>query len=343
MAIKADPKAAHVAQEFVHDAPLITCRFDPMGRFVFATAEDRAILRWDLATSQKTVFTAHDSWVGALAFTPDGTTLVSGGYDDTLIWWSATAEKPAPLRKVKAHAGWIRALAVSKDGKYLASAGNDRVVKLWNLADGAPVREFPGHNRDVYSLLFHPSGQFLLSGDLKGQVHQWEVASGKLARKFEGKDLHSYNGGQGVDFGGVRSLALTPDGKQLLAAGLHKATNPLGAIHEPIALRFEWDTAKLVKTHVTEDVKQGVLWRTITHPDGPLIGCSGGGNGGFLLFWTADAEKPFHKFSLGNTAREMDLHPDGVQIATAHYDKKLRLTKLSPKPAAPAAAPAKKA
>ena len=39
----------------------------------------------------------------------------------------------------------------------------------------------------------------------------------------------------------------------------------------------------------------------------------------------------------------MDLHPDGLQITTAHYDKKLRLTKLLPKPAAPVAAPAKKA
>lgn len=340
--MKADPKAAHVAQEFTHDAPLITCRFDPTGRFIFATAEDRAVLRWDLATGQKTVFPAHDSWPFALAFSNDGQTLISAGGDDTLIWWPAAAEKPVPIRKVKAHAGWIRALAVSKDGKTLASGGNDRVVKLWNLADGAPVREFPGHERDVYSLLFHPGGQFLLSGDLRGQVHQWEISSGKLARKFEGKELHSYNGGQGVDFGGTRSLALTPDNKHLLAAGLHKATNPLGAVHEPIALRFEWESGKLVKTHLSEDVKQGVLWRTVVHPEGPLIGCSGGGNGGFLLFWAADAEKPFHKFSLGNTAREMDLHPDGLQIATAHYDKKLRLTKLLPKPAAPAT-PAKKA
>jgi len=340
--MKADPKAAHIAQEFPHDAPLITCRFDPTGRFIFATAEDRTIIRWDLASGQKTLLAGHDSWAWALAFSPDGQTLISAGGDDTLIWWPAAAEKPAPLRKVKAHAGWIRALAVSKDGQRLASGCNDRLIKLWNLADGTPLRELPGHERDVYSLLFHPSGQFLLSGDLKGQVHQWDLAAGKLARKFDGKDLHSYNSGQGVDFGGVRSLSLTPDGKHLLAAGLHKATNPLGAVHEPLVLRFEWESAKLVKSHLTDDVKQGVLWRTIVHPEGPLIGCSGGGNGGFLLFWAADAEKPFHKFSLGNTAREMDLHPDGLQIATAHYDRKLRLAKLLPKPPAPPPVPAKK-
>ncbi len=329
--MKADPKAAHIAQEFIHEAPLINCRFDPKGLFVFATSEDRSIIRWELASGKKTVFSAHDSWVGDLAFSIDGATLISAGYDDMLIWWPVAAEKPEPIRKVKAHSGWIRAVAVSKDGKYVASGGNDRVVKLWNVADGAAVREFPGHERDVYSLLFHPNGQFLLSGDLKGQVHQWETATGKLARKFDAKDLHSYNGGQQVDFGGVRSISFTPDLKQIIAAGLHNASNPLGAVHEPIAIRFDWEPLKLTKKHLTDDVKQGVLWRVVVHPDGHLIGCSGGGNGGFLLFWAPDGDKPFHKFSLGNTAREMDLHPDGLRIATVHYDRKLRITRLEPK------------
>lgn len=100
---------------------------------------------------------------------------------------------------------------------------------------GSRPAYFPSPKKEVQRrldrLLFHPSGQFLLSGDLKGQVHQWETGSGKLARKSEGNDLRSYKGGQKVDFGGARSLALTPDSKHLLAAGLHKATNPLGAVH----------------------------------------------------------------------------------------------------------------
>ena len=75
--MKPDPKAAHIAQEFTHDAPLITCRFDPKDLYIFATAEDRTVLRWELATGKKTVLKAHDSWVGALAVSPDGTELPS--------------------------------------------------------------------------------------------------------------------------------------------------------------------------------------------------------------------------------------------------------------------------
>jgi WD40 repeat protein len=328
----ADPKLTHVSVEYKHEAPFITCRFDPKGRFVFAAAEDRAVVRWDLASGAKTLLQGHDSWVGDLAFSPDGETLVTAGYDDTLIWWPVAAEKPEPLRKVRAHEGWIRALAVSPDGKFLASAGNDRVVKLWNMADGKPVRSFEGHGSHVYSLLYHPSGDFVVSGDLLGQVRQWEVSTGILAGLFEAKALHSYNTGQQVDFGGVRSLALSPDGTHLAAAGLTKAENPLGAVHEVLVLRFDWETGKLLVSHVHAGIK-AVAWRIRFHPEGFLIGGSGGGGGGHLVFWNLE-DKPFHFFKLPDTVREFDLHPDGIRIATAHYGKAVRISAMAPKPAA---------
>ena len=328
----ADPKQAYVARDLEAEAPLMACRFDPKGRFVFASAENRIIYRWELASGKRVALVGHDSWIGDLAVTADGETLISAGYDDTLIWWPATADAPQPARKVKAHEGWIRSVALSPDGLLLASGGNDRFVRLWNMADGAKVREMSGHERDVYTVLFHPTGQWLMSGDLMGQIRQWEASDGKSVRTLDAAPLHTYEAGQAVHYGGVRALTFSPDKKWLAAGGLYKASNPLGNVQEPLALRFDWETGKSVRNHITEATPNERFWGLQFHPQGFLIGCTGG-NKGLLVFWNDGDEKPFHVHTLPASARGMALHADGIQIATTHHDRKLRLTRLEPKPA----------
>lgn len=327
-----DVSAAHVVAEWEHGRPLVACRFDPSGQYVFCGAEDAAVQRFAAADGTRTSLEGgHETWVRAFAFTADGSHVVSGGSDGRLVWWETAAETPTPVRTVEAHAGWIRALATSPDGKLLASAGNDRIVRLWNLEVGGPVAELAGHEKHVYSLLFARDGEHLLSGDLGGKIHEWTVSDRKLSRSFDAAELHSYNGGQQVDFGGVRALAQSADGSQLVAGGLHKATNPLGAVHEPIVQRFNYADAEKAETQLTDGITGGVLWRLTFLANGVLTGVCGGSTGGFLLFWNAGEEKDFHRLKLPNLARDMDLAPDGVTVATAHHDRKLRISKLAPK------------
>jgi len=325
-----NPADSHVVAQWAHDSPLIACRFDPLMRYAVSSSEDQSLQRWSLADGSKVVLKAHDSWVFAVAVTPDGNTVLSGGGDGRLIWWPLAGEAPQPVRTVAAHVGWIRALAVSPDGQHVASAGNDRQVRLWNIAEGTLVKEFAGHDSHVYSVTFHPSGAFLVSGDLKGNVHQWDIATGTLVRSFDAKALWSYNGGQMVDFGGVRGLAISPDGRYLAAGGLNNASNPLGAVHDPVVLLFEWESQKLVQTQIAEGLK-GSIWRLLFHPEGWLMGASGGSSGGFVSFWKPDAPKEAHRFSLPNIVRDFDLTADGLQILTSHYDRHLRVSRIAPK------------
>jgi WD40 repeat protein len=190
------------------------------------------------------------------------------------------------------------------------------------------IRELPGHGRDVYSLLFVDNDR-LLSGDLMGVIKDWTVSSGQEVGTFDAKALHTYEAGQRVDFGGVRSLAVSPDRTLLAAGGLHKASNPLGAVHEPLVQLFKMETRELVRSQTVEGITQGVVWRLLFLSDGTLMGVCGGGNGGILAYWKPDADKEFHQFKLPNIARDVDSHPDGVQLVTAHHDGQVRLSRMA--------------
>ncbi len=326
------PEDAHVAMEFEHTSPFICCRLDPQGRFAFGSAEDSRIQRWNIATGAKTELQLHDSWIFAMALLPDGETLISAGGDGRVVWWPASAEKPEPSRVVQGHPGWIRFVAVSPDGQRIASAGSDRVVRLWNAVDGTLEHELTGHKLDVYSVAFHPSGEFLISGDLLGEVRQWEAKTGKYMRSCDAKALHTYNGGQGVHYGGVRDVCVSLDGQRLSACGLHRAPNPLAGVNEPIALVFDWESGEKVEQFEMKGVR-ALAWRAIFHASGFLIGGAGGHTGGYILFWKNGETDEVHRFVLPNTARSMDLHPSGVDVLTGHYDNKVRLTRLTKKPA----------
>jgi WD40 repeat protein len=87
-----------------------------------------------------------------------------------------------------------------------------------------------------------------------------------------------------------------------------------------------------MRTHVSDGNPNERIWSLAYHPDGFVIAAIGGGKGA-LLFWNEADEKPFHTLKLKNTARGMSLHPDGIQVATAHHDSKVRITRLEAKKA----------
>jgi WD40 repeat protein len=328
----AAPEKTHIAKELTCKSPLIACRFDPKGRFVFASAEDSTVERWDLKSGKVAALAGHESWVFAIAPHPGGETVVTGGGDGQLIWWPAPAEKPAPLRRLQAHRGWVRALAISPDGRVIASCGNDRMVRLWSVADGSRLLELVGHESPVYRLLFTPGGRTLISADLHGRVIEWDHRLGKEARRIDAGKLSLHNAaGQGVDYGGVRDLSLSGDGKYLACGGLIEATNPLGAISNPAVLVFDWQSGKESRLLRPKENVLGLVSGLRFHPAGFLVVASGGNAGGYLWFWKPQETNEFFKLVLPNTARDMDLHPDGLRIATAHHDGKVRICLMAPK------------
>src|SRR5258708_16619963 len=87
----------------------------------------------------------HAGDVEAVAFTPDGETLVTAGSDGLAKLWDVATEKVRA--DLTGHEGKVLCVAVSPDGKAIATGGQDRMVRLWSTAAGPAVRRVAGPSR----------------------------------------------------------------------------------------------------------------------------------------------------------------------------------------------------
>jgi WD40 repeat protein len=322
-----DPKQVKQVKEFKHGAGLMACRYDDAGKYVFASARDFAVVRWEVGTGKATLLTAHQSWVRGLAWLAPAKQLVSGDYHGKLIWWDALAEKPAAIRTIDAHDGWVRMVAASPDGKTLASCGNDHLIKLWDAATGKPLATLNGHDCHVYYVIFHPDGKSLLSGDHKSVLKQWDLAKGTVTREFKVEGLSRYDTQFKADIGGPRSMAFDREGKTLAVGGITDVTNAFAGIGKPIVLLYDWASGKRTQALRPAADVQATAWGVAIHPSGLVLG-AGSGRAGEVWFWKPDQPASIHTLTKQPNARDLALAPGGGQFAVPFVEGMLRVYEL---------------
>jgi WD40 repeat protein len=104
---------------------------------VQARADGKTILLTDAASGK--VFakmTGHTDTVTALAFSPDGKSLASGGADKTVRFWDVATGKE--IRKLEGK-DTITSLTFSKDGKTLTAKEGEKGMRTWEVATGKEV------------------------------------------------------------------------------------------------------------------------------------------------------------------------------------------------------------
>jgi WD40 repeat protein len=160
-------------------------------------------------------FTSHSQMILAIAFTPDGRSILTGGDDVLVRMWDFPSGKK--IREFQGHASPINSIAVSPDGRRLVTAsgryaGPDWSVRLWDAATGSELKRWDSHQQMVSRAFFSPDGRRVISASWDGTVRVWDAETGQSLQTLPANPKSSIN-----------SLALFAEGN-LALAGCHDRT-----------------------------------------------------------------------------------------------------------------------
>jgi WD40 repeat protein len=280
---------------------------------------------WDLTPGRELLaLVAHGRAISGIAFSPDGSQLATAGADGTVRVWdfeaSTAAASGEELLALSGHSAYVPNVEYSLDGSRLATASRDGTARVWQLTpnsgegmSGEVLVTLLHPNAQVWDVTFSPDAKRVATGTDLGVVHMWDVATGE--------ELWSQDGHTQM----IHSLALNPDGTLLVtgswdttakvwdaASGeelftLTATEDVFGVAFSPMCASPPGESAEGCDELLAVPLRDGTttLWLLPLGPGGEVI-----------------SEEPRALVTLEKptAAIRAAFSPDGVYLATVHYD-----------------------
>lgn len=156
-----------------------------------------ALLVLSLPAQAQAQMRGHGGPVRAVAVSPDGTTAMSGSFDQSAILWEL--ETGVAAQVLRFHDGAVNAAAALPDGRFL-TGGEDGRIAVWRAGGTAPAQVIEAHKGPIAGLAVSADGALIGSASWDGTARVTRLADGH-ARVLEGHQ------------GNVNAVAFLPDGR----------------------------------------------------------------------------------------------------------------------------------
>jgi WD40 repeat protein len=308
----------------------------PDGRMVALGAENGKVQLLDLATGQfRGVEGQHESPIGGVAFSADGTMLATGGGDRVIVRDVVSGQVRETFQGGE---GRFAALRFSPDGRMLYAAATRSVI-AWDLGGAGRLgRPFSVHGPTDLTMAVSPDGSVIATpdGPAGDQLTLRELRAPKKVRASFAPGI-----------GRIGAIAFAPDGKTLALGGERAHGAPVlvdiasRAVTRPMAgghddgfgtLAFDREGKRILtagndRRAIVWDARTGAPLRELWHPegndtvaawspDGAMVATAGGG-GTVVLWRVADGALVRTVAADPEFVQAMAFSPDGTLLATA--------------------------
>ncbi|MHB8126365.1 MAG: HD domain-containing phosphohydrolase [Desulfitobacteriaceae bacterium] len=125
----------------------------------------------------------HDEGIVSIAFSHDGSKVVTASDDYTAIIWDTASGKE--LNKLR-HNARVNIAKFSPNDCKVVTASDDHTAIIWNVATGKVLATLKGHIRAVYNAEFNADGSKVVTASDDNSAIVWDVPTGKVLAKLKG-------------------------------------------------------------------------------------------------------------------------------------------------------------